>query len=200
MMFCSKHVLVRALGNYQKYQPTASEHLQQCRAQWIPVHVRKAFDKQRVRMCAERVLRGWPYLSNYNELREEHRLAVALVAIQGWAEHLSGILPEYLALRQKNPRGMLTQIKEESTRILTDNLFKFLDGIELDYATLAVRNWSKSRDGGVVEWFDLFRAFNLSRVPSLMQVYIKIRNKWDQVGYDWDRRVREEAALVGRTQ
>lgn len=182
-MFCTKERLVRALDNYRRYQPTASESLREARQKWIPVHVRRAADKKRVREVAEGILQGTLCYgvdcNVYEGLREEHRLAVALVLIQTWADLL-------WEMHEKGAR-------EETT--LTQRVYAFLAYIPVEHAELCVRNWGQ-RDGGRVPAMQLLVDMKSTRVPEVMRVYQAISNKWSQRGFDWERRAREEAQLT----
>ena len=126
---------------------------------------------------ADSILTGTLKASEYEVLREEHRIAVALVLMQGWSEHLQRMLDDGAKLET----------------ILTQRVFKFLAHIPLDHATMAVRNWG-TRDGGKIRPMELICGLKLVRVPEFMAVYRAIRTKWRSRGYDWDRRAAEEAA------
>lgn len=182
-MLVTKKRLIRALAAYQRYQPTASESLRESREKWIPCRVKSAASKKRVREVAESILQGiWqgPSSNPYQALHQEHQLAVALVLMTTWSEvlwdmHLKGA-------------------KSETT--YTQRVFEYLLGILPEHVELAIRNWGKDRDGGEVPAMGLIIKMQVTRLPVVMQVYLAIRQKWDQRGYDWDRRHREEAGLV----
>jgi hypothetical protein len=190
-LFCTPDVLKRALGNYQRYLPTASEHLREMREKWIPVHVRSRYARQWVLAISEQILAGtrvppavvWtPDWSAYNGLKEEYQIAVALCVMQGWAEHLQS-LPSKSRSRGGNPLP------------ITERVGQFLAGISLDHATLAIRNWS-FRDGERgIHAMVLIQDGRVTKVPEFMRVYLNIRDRWHARGFDWDRRMREEAVL-----
>jgi hypothetical protein len=178
MKTCKKLVLVRALSAYKKYLPTASEHLREAREAHIPVAVRSAKDKRRVRELAEAVLEEGPHLARraeYEALTEPHRIAVALVAMQGFMEGLARLKEEG---GSPDPRSV-------------ENLYGFLLTTPVTHQALAVRNCGH-REGGLPV-VDFIVRFNLTRHPVFMSVYIGIRRAWDARGYDWERRSREEA-------
>lgn len=177
-MICTEERLDRALKSYQKYLPTASNHLVRSRSEWIPVVIDALPDRYRVRACAEMILNGQDYSAKYLALPEAHRLGVALCLMVSWSEHLAEML-----------KSGATQ---ETT--LTARVFGHLAGISVDWQAIAVRNWGE-RDGGRVDALGLIYALRLTRVPVLMRVYVNIQSKWRQEGSDWDRRRREEAAM-----
>jgi len=171
-MICTRDTLTRALIAYNYYKPTASNHLQQCRDKWIPVHVKSAVDRSRVRSCAEAVLNGKPYKAQYKALRTEHKIAVALCMMHGWSEIL----------------WIMDEKERPVVHNYTDRVFTFLNEVHIDHATLAVRNWCSSRDDKNGVSFSIFNKHRLTDVRALMTVYVKIRRHWDKVGFDWNRR------------
>lgn len=178
-MICTEERLDRALKNYKRYLPTASNHLVASRSAWIPVVIDGLPARYRVRACAEMILDGEDYAEKYRALPESHRLGVALCLMVAWSDILAEMV--------KN--GATT----ETT--LTTRVFRHLAGLSVDWQAIAVRNWGE-RDGGRVNALEIIRQLQLTKVPVLMEVYVSIYEKWQQAGSDWDRRRREEAELV----
>jgi hypothetical protein len=174
-MICSKNVLTRAILSYTNYKTTASNHLQQCRDKWIPVHVRKVADKRRVRECAEAIIMGKPYLQEYSTFSLEHQLAVVLCLMTGWSDHL-------WAMGKSQSDMTLAQI-------YTERVFSFLNSLSVDFAALGVRGFSNNRDGGAVPAMALYQKYNMTRIRVFMTVFLKIRDHWNKVGHDWSRKV-----------
>lgn len=180
-MICKPTVLKRALENYLRYKPTASEHLRESRERWMPVVVKKRADRKTVCQISEKILAGSFSKSDYKSLRKRYRVAVALCVMQGWSEHL-------MSLPQKRDF-----VKHQPLPI-TKNVGAFLAYIPLRHAVLAIRNWGKERDGGKAPAMWLIQEGLVTKDPNFMQVYLDIRKAWDKRGYDWERRHREEAA------
>jgi len=129
-MICTEERLDRALKSYQKYLPTASDHLVKSRLDWIPVVIEALPERYRVRACAEAILEGQEYSAKYMALPEAHRLGVALCLMVAWSEHLEEM--------------RLNGATQEST--LTARVFEYLAGISVDWQAIAVRGWGE-RDG-----------------------------------------------------
>jgi hypothetical protein len=180
-MLCSEEVLGRALSAYQKYLPTASEHLRETREQWIPVQVQGKKNRAFVCRQAEAVLTGGVFdKEKYRLLPEEYRVAIALTAMQGYAEHMAALLD-----------SGATSETEMTTRFYT-----FLLYIPLDHATLAIRN-AGHREGGPFG-MRVICGLKLTKVNEVMALYMSIKRKWDARGMDWKRRELEEKALRAR--
>ena len=188
-MYCKPSTLKTALSNYMGYLPTASEHLRETRAFWIPIGIQDAATKHRVRHIAEDILAGTLQTtlgdSNdpYTMLEPDLQIAVALCAIQGWADHLDG-----KALQERHNLN-------NHPLDITVRLGQFLAYIPLDHATLAIRNWG-IRDGGKIASMKIIQDGCVTRDANWMRVYINTRNRWHQRGYDWNRRRQEEAQLA----
>ena len=180
-MFCSEEVLGRALSAYSKYLPTASEHLRETREQWIPVSVNGKKNRALVCRMAEAVLTGGVFdKPKYRLLPEEYQVAIALTAMQGYAEHMAVLLAN----------GATSEVE------ITTRFFAFLLYIPLDHATLAIRN-SGPREGGPFG-MHVICGLKLTKINEVMAVYMSIKRKWDARGMDWKRRELEEKALLAK--
>lgn len=124
------------------------------------------------------ILEGGAY-DNYDLiLGEEYKIAVCLTLFQAYAEFLDGL----------KKSGVSTET------LYTQRVFGFLEYIPVDYQALTIRN-AGPREHGPFD-MNLIQHFMLLKVPGVMKVYLSIRQKWSNRGYDWDRRNREEVARV----
>lgn len=177
-MYCDDATLTRALTAYQNYRPTASNHLQACRAKWIPVIIAQAAARKRACTLANAILDDKPYKRSYHRLPLDQQLGVALCLMVGWAEYLNS----------------LKAAQSRVANTLTVRVFSFLATLDIDFQALAIRSWSSGRDGGSVPGMSLIMKFNLVRLPEFMTVYLAIHKHWQKVGSDWKRREQEEQA------
>ena len=180
-MYCKPSTLKNALSNYMGYKPTASEHLRETRAFWIPIVLEDAKTASRVRHISEAILTGdfQNNIPEYQALPQDVQIAVALCTTQGWAEYLNTLPSDQRA--QPGPLKMTARVGE------------FLAYININHATLAVRNWGY-RDGGKINAMQIIQDGRVTTNKSWMSVYLNIRKNWDKRGFDWERRNREEAA------
>lgn len=180
-MLYTKSLMFRALTNYLNYQPTASDYFVECRRRHIPATIRKASQKKAIRLICQGIFDGsMTYTGRnhpYHSMREEHQVAVALVLIQGWAEWAY---------------ANMAQGRTVESDQYTDRVFKFLGSIQLDHATVAVRNWGH-RDGGMPA-LTIINKIDAAKTKSFMDLYLKIRRQMSTQKTDWERRECEEKA------
>jgi len=182
-MLCKPSTLKTALSNYMGYKPTASEHLREMRAFWIPIVIKDPLMAQRVRHISEDILTNTLETTLWDEIQRlepDLQIAIALCVVQGWATYLWNLATEDRVQKGGRPLEITVRVGA------------FLNLIPVEHAALAIRNFG-TRDGGKINAMQLIVTGNVTRDTNFMAVYLKIRSAWNKRGYDWNRRYAEES-------
>ena len=91
MIVFNTSMLDRALAQYTRYEPTASEYLRETREKWIPIKVEDA-SKPRICKIASDILEGGVYDSYEAILSEEYKIAICLTLFQAYAEYMANLM------------------------------------------------------------------------------------------------------------